>query len=43
MQQPPTAEAVAVALDATSSQWLPGNEITIQYGRFPGGSPDDAN
>lgn len=40
MQPPTTPEAVAVALDATSSQWLPGNEITIQYGRFPGGSPD---
>ena len=34
----PTSESVAAALDATSSQWLPGNEIQIHCARFPGGT-----
>lgn len=33
-----SAEQIAAALDATSSPWYPGSEITIRFGRFPGGS-----
>ena len=33
-----TAEQIAEALDATASEWKPGNEITITCARFPGGN-----
>ena len=33
-----SAEQIAEALDATASEWKPGNEITITCARFPGGN-----